>query len=65
MWILRYYRYKVLEEHEADTKEEALRFGVYGSEYGELYMHELVDPQGNVVMDSEQLGVYWSEQKDI
>lgn len=62
MWILRYYRYHSLQEYEGDTKEECLNFGVNGEEEGELSMHELVSPDGEVVMNKKQLFDHWLNQ---
>jgi len=59
MWVLKYYRYYREYEYEADTKEEALRFGVDGEDYGALSMHSLIDPDGNVAMDGDALSDYY------
>ncbi|GGP16267.1 hypothetical protein GCM10011346_47560 [Oceanobacillus neutriphilus] len=61
MWKLVYYRYSIREEYEADSKEDALSFGVYQSEMGELAMYELIDPDGNVVMNHKDLFNYWAK----
>lgn len=59
MWILKYYRYYSEYEYEADTKEEALRFGCNGEDNGELSMYQLIDPDGNIVKDKDALSNYY------
>ena len=58
-WILEYYRYGCKDEYEADSKEEALRFGCHQEDEGNLSMYRLLDPDGNEVMDSKELSHYY------
>ncbi|PFP32566.1 hypothetical protein COJ93_26355 [Bacillus anthracis] len=58
-WILEYSRYGDDQQYEADDKEEALRFGCYQSDEGNIKMQCLLDPDGNVVMDKEELSHYY------
>lgn len=65
MWKLRYYRHYSLEEYTANTKDEAISFGVVGEDNGDLSMYELISPEGEIVMDSKQLGEYYENYEGI
>lgn len=58
-WILEYSRYGDDQQYKADNKEEALSFGCYQSDEGNIKMQRLLDPDGNVVMDKEELLHYY------
>ncbi|WP_157349604.1 hypothetical protein [Bacillus sp. EE-W1] len=58
-WILEYYRYHCEYQYEADSKEEALRYGCLREDEGEISMHRLLDPDGNVEMDKQELSHYY------
>lgn len=58
-WILEYYRYRCKYQYEADSKEEALRVGCMREDDGEISMHRLLDPDGNVVMENKELSHYY------
>nr|WP_017154536.1 hypothetical protein [Bacillus bingmayongensis] len=58
-WILEYHRYGFEYQYEADSKEEALRVGCMREDEGEISMHRLLDPDGNVVMEKKELSHYY------
>lgn len=58
-WILEYDRYGVSHRYEADNKEEALNWGCYREDAGEISMYQLFDPDRNVVMDKKELSHYF------
>ena len=59
LWELKYYRYGALKKYEDETKAGALSFGVWQSEEGQLSMYELIDPNGKIAMNREELKQYW------
>ncbi|MEB9454199.1 hypothetical protein [Bacillus anthracis] len=58
-WILEYYRYGCKEEYEAVNKEEALTFGCFQEDLGNISMYRLLDLDGNEIMNAKELSHYY------
>ena len=59
MWRLEYYRYGILQEYEDEELADVLRFGVVQSEEGNIAMYQLIDPNGQIHMNMDELQEYW------
>jgi hypothetical protein len=61
MWTLKFFLHGQVyaNRHESETKEDALTFGCIGEDADEFTMHSLIDPNGNVDMEYEDLRMYY------
>lgn len=58
-WILEYDRYGLPYQYKSESKEGALNYGCYREDACEISMYQLLDPDGNVVMNKKELSHYY------
>lgn len=61
MWTIKYVidNQTYVYGREAETREEALTLGCKLEDIGDITMHSLVDPSGNVIMDYKDLRMHY------